>query len=428
MKRSTLLRWGTVILMTIAWIGGWDATRVVGAQAGAWHVATNGSDITGDGAEFTPFATIQHGIDAASQGDTVLVHPGVYQENINFNGKNITVGSLFVTTGDQDYMLQTVIDGKRNDHVVTFAGGEAATARLSGFTISNGYAHGTPAPASSGGGIFCLNSNPSLTHLKVSSNEAVGEGGGLYFAMCSPIVQDVVITNNLAGGGGGGIRYSYGGVSLENVMVAYNSARSDGAGIQFYHAEGTIRNALIADNSGGAKGGGLTFDGCSPTFINLTVAGNWTAGQGGGLNVSYLSQPTLVNSIVWGNAPEQIYFDTDWSGQAVTIEYSDIQGAAAGIVTNGHGPVHWGSGNIATAPRFVNAGLGNYHLANDSPGINAGKAAGAPLTDIEGNPRPSAPGSDPDMGTYENPLGLKVYLPITAKLSSFVASAGSQPT
>ncbi len=45
-------------------------------------------------------------------GDTVLVHPGVYRENINFNGKNITVGSLFVTTGDEDYILQTVIDGQ----------------------------------------------------------------------------------------------------------------------------------------------------------------------------------------------------------------------------------------------------------------------------------------------------------------------------
>jgi len=405
MKCSTLLRWGTIILITIACNGGWATTPVVGAQAGTWHVATNGSDTTGDGAAANPFATIQQGIDAASQGDTVLVHPGIYKENVNFRGKNITVGSLFVTTGDQDYILQTIIDGKRNDHVVTFASGEAATARLSGFTISNGYAHGTPAPASSGGGIFCLNSNPTLTRLKVSSNEAVDEGGGLYFAMCSPTVQDVVITNNLAGGGGGGIRYSYGSVSLENVMVADNSARSDGAGIQFYHAEGTIENALIADNSGGAKGGGLSFDGCSPTFINVTVAGNWTSGQGGGLNVSFMSQPTLVNSIVWGNAPEQIYFDTDWPGQAVTIKYSDIQGAAAGIVTNGHGPVYWGRGNIATAPRFVNAGLGNYHLANGGPGINAGTAAGAPRTDIEGNPRPSPAGSHPDMGAYENPLG-----------------------
>jgi uncharacterized repeat protein (TIGR01451 family) len=368
-----------------------------------WHVATNGSDITGDGSEANPFATIQHGIDTASHDDTVLVHPGVYKENINFKGKNITVGSLFVATGDEGYILQTVIDGKRNDHVVTFASGEATTAKLSGFTITNGYAHGTPAPVSSGGGVFCLDSNPTLTHLKVSGNEAVDEGGGLYFAHCSSTVQNVIITNNLTGGGGGGIRYSYGSVSLLNVMVAHNSSRGDGAGMQFYHAEGTVKNALIADNSGGAKGGGLQFDGCSPTFINVTVVGNWTAGHGGALNVSYMSQPTLVNSIVWGNTPEQIYFDTDWPGEAITVEYSDVQGGEAGIVTNGQGPVYWGDGNLDASPRFVNVGLGNYHLADDSPCISAGKAAGVPVTDIEGNPRPNPVGSNPDMGAFENP-------------------------
>ena len=37
---------------------------VAGAPAGrTWHVATTGSDITGDGSEAQPFATIQHGID-----------------------------------------------------------------------------------------------------------------------------------------------------------------------------------------------------------------------------------------------------------------------------------------------------------------------------------------------------------------------------
>lgn len=415
MKLIALLKWGTVILMTIVFIGGWATTRVGWAQASTRHVAIAGSDITGDGSEANPFATIQHGIDMVSDGDTVLVHPGVYKENINFEGKNITVGSLFVPTGDAYYILQTVIDGNRNDHVITFANGETAMARLSGFTIINGYAHGAPAPGSSGGGVFCLNSNPTLTHLRVLGNEAAQEGGGLYFAYCSSIVQDVIIANNLAGGGGGGIRYSYGRVSLENMIVAHNLAQADGAGIHFYHADGPVRNALIADNLGRAKGGGLAFDGSSPAFINVTVVGNWTAGHGGGLNVSFNSQPTLVNSIVWGNSPEQIYFDTAWPGEAVTVEYSDIQAGIAGIVTNGQGPVYWGNGNIDISPRFVNVSLGNYHLANDSFCINAGKAAGVPTTDIEGNPRPNPAGSNPDMGAYENSLGLAVHLPIISK-------------
>ena len=143
---------GIVSAGTNVWTSnGPDQTTV---QLQPWHVATYGSDMTGDGSEANPFATVQHGIDTARNGDTVLVHPGVYKENINFKGKNIIVGSLLVTTGDEGYILQAVIDGRRNDHVVTFANGEAATARLSGFTITNGYAGGTSSPGYHGGGVF----------------------------------------------------------------------------------------------------------------------------------------------------------------------------------------------------------------------------------------------------------------------------------
>ena len=82
--------------------------------------------------------TIQAGIDSESVGDTVLVDTGRYVENINFNGKNIVVGSLFLTTTDTSYISQTVIDGDSSGSVVAFENGEDSTEVLSGFTITNG--------------------------------------------------------------------------------------------------------------------------------------------------------------------------------------------------------------------------------------------------------------------------------------------------
>ena len=103
------------------------------------------------------YPTIQDAIDHAQSSDTVLVSPGTYVENIDFNGKDIVVSSHFLLTGNPSFISHTVIDGD-TAHTVTFANGEDALAVLCGFTISGelglenraGFLSGKNIPSKSG--------------------------------------------------------------------------------------------------------------------------------------------------------------------------------------------------------------------------------------------------------------------------------------
>ena len=108
------------------------------------NVATDGSDITGDGSPGYPFLTIQHAIDTAFVGDTIFVEDGLYAENIDFGGKDVVVMSI---NGPQN----CTISGDGISDVVTFQSMESSTALLGGFTIINGYNL-----------IRCINSSPTI--------------------------------------------------------------------------------------------------------------------------------------------------------------------------------------------------------------------------------------------------------------------------
>jgi len=157
------------------------------------------------------YATIQEGINASSDGDTVLVQPDTYSENINFNGRHIVVGSLYLTTGDTTYIETTIIDGDNSGSVVMFESGEDSTAAIIGFTIQNG-------SSEYGGGILCRESDPTIRRNIITGNHASftflnggGYGGGIYGESSNPIIAQNRICNNTASGGsssggaGGGI-------------------------------------------------------------------------------------------------------------------------------------------------------------------------------------------------------------------------------
>jgi len=158
------MRTRCIILTSLLLI--WLPVAIMAAQ---YHVKQDG---TGD------FTTIQAAIDAAVNGDTVVVHPGTYYENIQFKGKNIVLRS--VGPEDQQIGASTIIDGGHYGSVVTFAGTEDRTCSISGFTITNGdalYGAGIlGADASSDPAVCTL---AGISNCAISGNSAQW-GGGLY--------------------------------------------------------------------------------------------------------------------------------------------------------------------------------------------------------------------------------------------------------
>jgi len=336
--------------------------------------------------------TIQAGIDASTNTDTVLVQPGTYVENINYNGKLITIGSLYLTTQDTTYISTTIIDGNESGSVVTFNSDEDSTAVLCGFTITNGLVFSLE---SFGGGIYCYESSPTLTSLIISDNSALDSGGGIYCYKSSPTLSSLEVSGNTTVLGGG-IYNDESNPSLENVTIFGNYAASSGGGI--YSGENSsisLINVTISGNfADDHHGGGIWSSNSSLSLHDVTITSNTADDYGGGI-YCYNSSPILGNVTMSDNSAligEGVYFDDSniiiinsilWNNihyvsSTITATYSDISGGFTG------------TGNIDSDPLFVDPGNGDYHLQSISPCIDAGD--------------PSSPldpdGSTTDMGAY----------------------------
>ncbi|NQV18259.1 MAG: T9SS type A sorting domain-containing protein [Armatimonadetes bacterium] len=157
------------------------------------------------------FITIQEGIDSCVNSDTILVYPGTYFENLVIEEKYMTIGSLYLTTGDESYISQTIIDGFENDSVIRIESvPDWFQVYISGFVIQNGYGYiNAPNGQSKGGGFFLNYADATIKKCSIHNNYA-GYGGGIYLHYYSNLILiGNTIRFNNAYNKGGGIRITY---------------------------------------------------------------------------------------------------------------------------------------------------------------------------------------------------------------------------
>ncbi len=397
-----------------------------------------------------PYTTIQSGINAAVNGDTVLVAPGTYNENINFNGKAITVTS-------SGGAAVTIIDGGQMAPAVTFMNGETSASTISGFTIQHGGSF-TAVP----GGIYLYMTSPTILNNVITLSNcwdiysnysapliqnntisatqdpngdcSFGGGaailvwGGLNGYNSNGINSGVILGNTIennvesgledAGGNGGAGIAVWGGTAIIMNNIIRNNASPGGSGgaINFVNSENTvIAQNLIYGNSAGCGGGAIATDSLGLYVFNNTIVDNVGSGNWGFSECAEIAQiypspdrygydnpsDIFINNIISGST-DYPSVNCSWFSAPSEANQPTFQN---NILYNAGGPF-FGSfcvdvsdeyNNIAADPQFVSASTGNYHLQSTSPAIDSGQnsvlqtfltATGTAWTkDFDGNPR-----------------------------------------
>lgn len=308
---------------------------------------------------------IQDAIDNAMNGDTIIVCPGTYQENISFIGthaKNITVQSADPL--DPDIVENTIIEA--DDEYMPVASFGESEAILKGFTIQG---------SSAGGILIYQNNSVTIANNIIKDNVNVGSGGGIaILENTSPVnIFDNTIDNNSGHKGGGIYAASCSGdilISGGNVIKKNKPGTSQyGGGIYLTENTGTIRieGNTIEENEGGLYGGGILLARCSSdTNVISNIIQKNTANIGGGIYVTGFSPDITSNQILENTAVSRAG-GIKLHESSATISGNTIDGNKAQNGRGGGISIMGGTGH--SNPTIIDNTISNNQSYHEGAGI-----------------------------------------------------------
>ena len=388
------------------------AAFAISASAKPLYVDLNSTNPVSPYADWTTAATnIQDAVDVASAGDTVMVTNGVYQTGgraMNETSNRVAVLKPLMLRSVNGPAVTSIVGSGPNGPAAVRCVYLTDGAVLVGFTLTKGAT--LTSNDTAGGGVRCVGLNSVVFDCVITGNSAISYGGGAY----SGTFNNCTLTNNSAQYGGGayygtlnnctltGNSASFGGGTywgiLNNCTLTGNSAGDRGGGGGAYW--GTLNNCVLTGNSA-SFGGGAYYG----TLKNCTLTGNSATNNGGG---AYSA--TLNNCILFYNSAQGVpNYDT-----SSVLNYCCTT------------PLPGGAGNIDAEPQLASVS----HLSGLSPCRNAGSAAYASGTDIDGEPWANPPSIGCDeyyIGSVTGPLSVSIQTAtanaaITGCAASFTAA------
>jgi len=235
------------------------------------------------------YTTIQAAIDAAQVGDTVLVEPGVYHENLRIVNKCIVLAGLYLSTNDTNLVAQTIING--GDSVQVCWIDSCQNLKIIGLSITNGGA----GLGGWGGGIRARNSNMELSYIKVHNNRSIREAAGINLYNSNVNINRISVEHNVCTHSlGSGIYCDESEVNIKNSNILFNKRN----GIIIYYSTVILDSCNIIQNlSEDNVGTGISGYASVVEINHLNVLGY--RGRGISLNDS---DTEIRNSKVYGNA------------------------------------------------------------------------------------------------------------------------------